>query len=283
MSKIRFICLILIIFSITSCSLFVQKDTENYVARVNDHFLTQKEVDNAMRETVVVDSVIFVQGYINNWATNQLLLDGAIRNVAKAEQDKFESLVSAYKSDLYTKHYLDILINKQLDSVVSASEATEFYENNKRNFKLNEPLVQFRFIQLDTEYDITELKEHFKNDKEEDVKIIDSLKFQYKDYFLNDAIWVKKNEIVQRVNPVNKDNVTSILKKSNFLELRDSLGLYLIAVKNTLDRNDMAPLQYVRPTINQIILNKRKLALIKKLEKEIKDDAIKNKQFEVYD
>jgi len=56
----------------------------------------------------------------------------------------------------------------------------------------------------------------------------------------------------------------------------------LIAVKNTLGRNDIAPLEYVRPTINQIINNKRKLALIKRLEKEIKDDAIKNKKFEIY-
>ena len=73
-----------------------------------------------------------------------------------------------------------------------------------------------------------------------------------------------------------------MLKKTNFIQLRDSLGLYLIAVKNTLGRNDIAPLEYVRPTINQIINNKRKLALIKRLEKEIKDDAIKNKKFEIY-
>ena len=73
-----------------------------------------------------------------------------------------------------------------------------------------------------------------------------------------------------------------MLKKTNFLQLRDSLGLYLVAVKSTLERNQNAPLEYVRPTINQIIKNKRKLALIQKLEKEIKDDAIKNKQFEIY-
>jgi hypothetical protein len=73
-----------------------------------------------------------------------------------------------------------------------------------------------------------------------------------------------------------------LLKKTNFLQLRDSLGLYLVAVKSTLERNENAPLEYVRPTINQIIKNKRKLALIQKLEKEIKDDAIKNKQFEIY-
>lgn len=68
----------------------------------------------------------------------------------------------------------------------------------------------------------------------------------------------------------------------DFLELRDSLGLYLISIKEHLMRNDEAPLEYVMPTVKQIILNKRKLELIKELEKDITKDAIKNKQFEIY-
>jgi len=56
----------------------------------------------------------------------------------------------------------------------------------------------------------------------------------------------------------------------------------LISVRETLSRKQIAPLEYVRPTINQIIKNKRKLALVKQLEKEIKDDAIKNNKFEIY-
>jgi len=38
----------------------------------------------------------------------------------------------------------------------------------------------------------------------------------------------------------------------------------------------------VSPTIEQIILNKRKLELIKKLEKDITKDAIKDKKFETF-
>ena len=53
-------------------------------------------------------------------------------------------------------------------------------------------------------------------------------------------------------------------------------------IKDVLFQNDTAPLDYVKPTIDQIILNKRKLELIKKLETDITKDAIKNKQFEIY-
>ena len=53
-------------------------------------------------------------------------------------------------------------------------------------------------------------------------------------------------------------------------------------INNVLLRNETAPLEYVRPTIQQIVINKRKLELIRELEKDITKDAIKNKQFEIY-
>ena len=73
-----------------------------------------------------------------------------------------------------------------------------------------------------------------------------------------------------------------MLKKSNFAQLQDSLGVYLVKIEDLLKRNDIAPLSHIKPTIQQIILNKRKLELIKKLEKDITKDAIKNNDFEIY-
>ena len=73
-----------------------------------------------------------------------------------------------------------------------------------------------------------------------------------------------------------------MLKKSNFAQLQDSLGVYLVKIEDVLNTNDIAPLSYIKHTIDQIILNKRKLELIKKLEKDITKDAIKNNDFEIY-
>ena len=269
--------------SLVGCRYFESEETETIVARVNHHTLSQSTINDVMSNNVVSDSAAFVQNYINTWATSQLLLDGALRNLPNEDQENFEALVSTYRSDLYIRFYKDALINKQLDSVVSDSEAMKFYENNKVNFLLNEPLVQFKFIQVDEDYkNLQTLKSYFTGSEEKDKYALDSLKFQYKNYFLNDAVWIKQRVVIDQINAINKENANNLLKKTNFLQLRDSLGLYLVAVKSTLERNQNAPLEYVRPTINQIIKNKRKLALIQKLEKEIKDDAIKNKQFEIY-
>lgn len=90
------------------------------------------------------------------------------------------------------------------------------------------------------------------------------------------------SQVISKIPGVNSENKNQLLKKSNFVQLKDSLGVYLMQVNDVLLRNDTAPLEYVKPTIRQIVINKRKLELIKKLEKDITKDAIKNKEFEIY-
>ncbi len=78
------------------------------------------------------------------------------------------------------------------------------------------------------------------------------------------------------------ENKNQLLKKTNFLQLKDSLNLYLMQVNDVRVQNDYAPLEYVNRSIQQIVINKRKLELIKQLENDITKDAIKNKQFQIY-
>ena len=61
------------------------------------------------------------------------------------------------------------------------------------------------------------------------------------------------------------------------------MGVYLTKINDVLDVNEIAPLSYVEPRIRQVLLNRRKLDYIRKLETEIIDEATKEKVFEIYD
>ena len=50
-----------------------------------------------------------------------------------------------------------------------------------------------------------------------------------------------------------------------------------------LEVNEFAPIEYVAPTLKQIILNRRRNNYINDLEKDIINNAIKKKQFEIYE
>jgi hypothetical protein len=254
------------------------------VARVNDTYLYQHDLkdvvpDNASKE----DSTLRVNNFINHWATQQLLISGAEVNLSEEKQQDYNNLVTQYRSDLFIKAYLEGLVKQNIDTTVSAQEAAAVYERNKETFKLNEELIKFRYINVsESNEDIKDVEARFKRFDKDDKKILDSISIQFRAYSLNDSIWIKADQVMTKIPAINAENKKELLKKSNFIQLKDSLGLYLMQINDVLYRNDVAPIEYVMPTIKQIVINKRKLQFIKQLEKDIAKDAIKNKQFEIY-
>lgn len=254
------------------------------IARVNESYLYQEDIEGLVAEgTPKEDSTLLVNGFINRWATQLLLVDGAQTNLPEKMQQDFNKLVSQYKKDLFTKAYLDALVKKNIDTTVSKEEAQKVYDLNKETFKLNEELLKLRYIKIaQNAINREDIEKRFKRYDEEDKTYLDSISIQFKSYTLNDSVWVKVSQVIDKVPVLHAENKKELLKKSNFLQLKDSLDLYLMQINDVLLQNDYAPLEYVKPTINQIVMNKRKLELIKQLEKDITKDAIKNKQFEIF-
>ncbi|MGC1515360.1 MAG: peptidyl-prolyl cis-trans isomerase, partial [Maribacter sp.] len=79
------------------------------------------------------------------------------------------------------------------------------------------------------------------------------------------------------------DNADKYLKNSQFFELEDSIGVYLGKIEETKDINEIAPLSFIRATIEQVLLSRRKMDYLRKLETEVLDEAIKDKEFEVFE
>ncbi len=281
--RLKFVILIGVLF-LVSCKFFKDTEEEQVIARVNESYLFFNDIKDLVKKgTSEADSTLIVQNFINRWATQQLLVDGAKVNLSETKQEDFNKLVNQYKTDLYTKAYMEALVKKSIDTVVSSNEAKDYYRNNKEAFKLNEELIKFRYIHVSESInDFDAIKEKFKRFEAEDKKELDSISLQFNSYSLNDSIWIKQSQVLEKIPVVTSENKEELLKKSNFVQLKDSLGVYLMQINDVLYRNNTAPLEYVKPTIDQIVINKRKLELIRQLEKDITKDAIKNKQFEIY-
>ncbi|WP_369999879.1 peptidyl-prolyl cis-trans isomerase [Winogradskyella sp.] len=267
-----------------ACDFFKKTDDRKPIARVNESYLYEEDVagivpEGASRE----DSLVLVNAYINRWARQLLLMEGALLNLSEDKQKEFSKLVDQYKNDLYTKAYLEALVKKNIDTLVNKNDAEVFYEANKESFKLNDDLLQFRYISLPANpINLDTIRNRFRRFQPKDKRYLDSISVQFKSYSLNDSLWVKFNQVAEKVAVVGQENKNQLLKKSNFLQLKDSLNLYLMQVNDVRLQNDYAPLEYVMPSIRQIVINKRKLELIKQLENDITKDAIKNNQFQIY-
>lgn len=281
---IRTILFSLILSSVfTGCNYFEKLTEENVVARVNDNYLYLSEVESLVPEnSSKEDSILIVNNYINRWATQQLLIEQAKINLSPDKLQQFDKLVEEYKNDLLTESYKGAVVGKQIDSVITEEDYRIYYSTNIDNFRLKDLLVKLRYIHLPSEYDgIQEVKQKLSRYDKKDKVSLTAENYRYVSSNFNDSVWIKK-QMLLNVLPVLKGINEQVLKKSNFVQLQDSLGVYLVKIEDVLNPNDTPPLSYIKPTLKQIILNKRKLELIKKFEADITKDAIETKNFEIY-
>lgn len=280
------VCISSLILSsaLTSCEYFVKSEERKVIVRVNDSYLFEEDINALITEdTSPEDSAVIVSNYITRWATQQLLIDRAKYNLPENQQREFNDLVENYRNELYTNAYKEAVVAKQLDTSISEQEIEEYYINHKENFKLNEDLVKLRYIRLDKDnINFDDIKAQFKRFNEEDKESLETSALQFKNYSFQDSIWVSTRSVYEKIVPLGAGDRDRLLNKSTFMQLEDSLEVYLIYVKEALSRNEQAPLDYASPIIKQILLNKRKLNLVKELEKDITKDAIKNEQFEIH-
>ncbi|WP_245918579.1 peptidyl-prolyl cis-trans isomerase [Aurantibacter aestuarii] len=275
---------IVLLILLSSCEYFKKEEADNAIARVNDEYLFKSDlIEKTPKDLKGNDSIAFVQNYINEWAKQQLLLNGAKQNLSDERLEEFDILVEQYKKDLYSNAYLEALVSRNLDTIVKDEVAKIYYTNNSEAFKLNEDLVKLKYITVNKDINsLEQIKTKFRRYNKKDKADLERLKIQFKSYALNDSVWVRSSQVLNKLPVITIDNQNELLKKSNFIELTDSIDLYLVQIKDVLLRGEIAPLKYVRPTINQIVINKRKVDLLKKIETDITKDAIKNKKFEIF-
>ena len=280
-----FLVLSIIFLFFEACDLSKSKIEGTPLARVNDTLLMVEDIDLSEFEGLSSeDSLLQIQTKLRNWATQQLLIDGATLNLEEKQQENFELLVQQYRTDLYTSAYLEALVKRNLDTSITNTELSVTYNQNKELFVLKESLLKLRYINIKSNIsNADEIKRRFKRYNDNDQAILDTISIQFNSFFLNDSIWIKADQVVSKIKPLQKGFNKLLLKKPNFIQLNDSLELYLIQINEVLATGSQAPIEYVLPTLRQIIINQRKLKLVGQIKNEIVNDAIKNKKFELYE
>jgi len=268
-----------------ACDSIWRKEQPMALARVGEKYLYKDDVIALMGKNLSKeDSASFVTNYINTWASKQLLLDKAKINLPEDKLAEYDALVTDYRTDLYTRAYKEALVQQVNDSTVSDTELESFYEREKENFRLKEMLVKLRFVALPKDFlNKVEVAERLKNFGEKDRTVLDSISVQFRKTSFNDSIWITASRIIDEIPPLTFENVDKQLKKSQFLNLEDDNGVYLAKILDVRPVDDIAPLSFIKPTIERVLLSRRKLDFIRKLETEVIDEAIKKKEFEVYE
>lgn len=281
----RYLILILLTFTFSSCD-FLKRNLgfkEKAIAKVHDVYLYPSDLEGIVpKGTSNEDSILLVQSYIENWVRQTLLIKQAEDNVS-IDQSTIDQQLENYRNSLLIYAYEQQLIAEKLDTIVSASQIKSYYEANKENFELKKSILKASYVKLPkNSMRIDNAIRWFKSSKEKDKRELETYCMQFSpDYNLIDTAWIYYDQLAQIV-PLEKLSESSVLQNNNYIQISDKDFIYLVKVKTFMYKEDISPLELELENIRNIIINKRKVEMIDKMENEVYKNARDNNDIEIF-
>jgi hypothetical protein len=269
-------------FGLAGCRYFKKSEPTGVpVARVFEKYLYSSDLKGVVSPgTSSQDSVEVVKNYINNWIRQELLVHHAETNLPDEQKD-FTNELEAYRRSLIIYKFETEYIKQKFDTVISAADIQKFYNENKDNFKLRDNICKVVWAQFPVSFPKASLSKISKLFNKGSIsKLEEACSGKAINYDVSDTAWISFNDLTAHV-PIKTDNPESYLKTHTFTELRDSTNIYLVRFTNIQNREGVSPLAFERENIRSLLLNKRRLWVLDKLEKDLFDKATKDKDFEI--
>ena len=258
-------------------------ENEEPVARVYDRYLYKSDLKKIVPVTASdEDSVQIVEKYINKWLHDNVLIAQAELNLT-IDQEELEKKLDQYRNSLLVYSYEQALIDEKLDTHIAILSIVNYYSSHEEIFKLNEKAFKLRYVRLAMdEPEKDQVSKWLKSEKEEDKEeLILFCENRSSNYFLSDSLWISAESLEDQI-PDNSAELIETLDKTGFKEWNDGRNDYLFYVSELLVEGEQAPVDLVKDEIRSMILNKRKVDLLKKMRKDIYTEALRKKNVERY-
>lgn len=274
---------------LVSCDLIKRKQDQEStarkaVARVNNIYLYLDELEGIVDGVVTrEDSVSRMSAYVNSWIRKQLLIQEARRNI-RINEAEVERKVLEYRYSLIAFEYQNFYISKNLRDSVTDEEINAYYRENKDNFILKKNIVRASFVKVPKGTPRTQrIKAMLQSTRPKDREELKAYCLSFSSaYHLSDSAWVEFDKLVVGSPLADIPNKIQFLRAIPYYETTDNDFLYYLKIDDYKISDSESPVEFVRNDIKNIILNKRKVELSRKLEDEVYEQAQRSKTFEIY-
>lgn len=279
---VLFFCLV----AMTQCTWMEALKKGDAVAKVYDRYLYRSDLKGVVAAGLSApDSIDATHQFIENWIRQQVILHYAERNLDKDHQNFTEQL-EAYRNSLVIYAYESELIRQKLDTVVRESEISAFYNENTANFQLRENIVKYKYLKiplnmLDKPFVKKAANLLGRKDADSEEELDQLAQKWLLHYRPDDGNWVSFLTMVNEI-PLEVYNEEDFLNKFSRTEIRDSAYLYDLYITEYKMKETTSPLSLEMDNIRNIIINRRKIELIKRMQDEVFQEALTKKEFEIY-
>jgi CHAT domain-containing protein len=254
------------------------------LAQVNDSYFYEEDLSGIITPgTSKEDSTARAEAYINSWIRKQLLIQEATKKI-NINETEVERKILDYRYSLIAYEYQTYYIKENLDTTVANTEIETYYKQNIDNFILKQNIVRATFIKVPKSAPhLKKIKDLIFSRKEKDVMELKSYCLSFAAaYHISDSTWIVFDELVKNSPLAEIPNKIQFLKANPYYETSDDGYLYFLKVEEYRISDNVSPLEFVNDDIKNIILNKRKVELAKRLEDEVYNKAVNNNDFEIF-
>jgi hypothetical protein len=291
-STIRFEALffLILLLGFQSCDLIRMKkdpaesDLRKPLARVDDVYLYQDELAGIISgNTSSEDSLARITAYVNNWVRKKLLINEATKKI-NINEAEVERKILDYRYSLIGYEFQNYYIKQNLNDSISNEEIQSYYNEHADNFILKQNIVQGTFMKVPVGAPrANKIKELLVSKKAKDIEELKSYCLSFSAaYHLSDSMWIAFDKLVVNSPLAEIPNKIQFLKSYTYYETSDSDFLYFLKIENYKISDNVSPIEFVEGDIKNIILNKRKVELARKLENDVYENASKRKEFEIF-
>jgi len=221
------------------------------------------------------DSTMIYNAYVENWMRDAVLMHEAEQKIAQTLD--IDKLVKDYRSTLILHNYEEVIVETQLDSTISEIELNQFYEANKDNYQLEDPLARVWFMKVPIDAnEIVQLDLWWKSeDLDDHLNLIEYCDTYAEIYHLDKGKWYEIAKIKRHI-PTKLTPLGTFTQKGADIMVSDERYKYYLRVFEIIQKNAAPPKEYIEEKARQIILQKRKSKLLKEHKEKLYEKEINN-------
>ncbi|OFY50621.1 MAG: hypothetical protein A2W85_07965 [Bacteroidetes bacterium GWF2_41_31] len=262
----------------------LKEDQGRVLAQVEGEYLFLSDLTGVVPQGIShSDSIALAKNFINNWVKNRLMIVQAERNLTEEQLD-FSKQLEDYRNSLVIYRYETLLIDQELDTVVTDAQIMSFYQSHLGDFELKENILRAYYAIVNSETPL--LDQVLEVFDLPDALAVDSLLYYEKSddmlsLSVDTSYWMSFFQF-QQIIPIESYNQELFLKNKRFIRIEENGMVFLVKVVNFKIKDDISPLEVERQDIRHIIINQRKVRLIKKVRDDIYKKALYNNDFEIF-
>jgi hypothetical protein len=278
--KQKIVLLLITALFLISCET-KRKQGETPLAEAGAKKLYLSDIKEYLKNLSSEDSLTILIDYVNKWAKNQAVLIYAENNLSDEEKN-IDKELDDYRTSLLIHKYEQFHIRSKLDTVVSQTEIEQFYKDNPDNFQLTGILVKALYIKVANHFkDIDRIRQLYRSNKEKDIEELNKIAINgVEAYSSFNGEWMLFSKIAALL-PGADDTYENRAIRMRAIEDSDEQYTYFVRIDDISMKGTLAPLEHVKSSIKDIIINRRKINTIRQMENTVFNEAMNRNEIKI--